>query len=717
MKPNRALLTFGTLVFALGWNTHARASDEVALSFELEPTVQDDLVEETPEPAAAEPPPQTLVAAEAPLPIPPGAENPPLSGDTTWPAGVYGGVDAIALGNVHSVRELLPAPPPATAPVQVAAAIKPVEEPEKPPEELGIFPEEDIDNLIALNLDLTPRDRRDEASETLTNTAAAPAKAELPAIAPPQDPIQAIFEGGTDSLVARAVGSAEGTRTPEGHKNPAYFGHVDPGNGVWNMGTFSYQHGANTPEEADARQLKRLQNQTQVLQVKAQEKGLDLTQEELLNGIDLANQAPLAALDRGGYIDWLKEAHNLGMTGSEAIIWARTRSFIDPDTQRWNAPGLGNNVYSISHDQERRANAIARAIHATALVTRVAQVPQKEAAQPEPPEQPQPMTTLPPVALDLALKRTSEAASAIAANTSQSSPSADTEEIANSAAKSGEVGLQFAQNSVDSAQDSVQATSIRPAEGVREASSTEQALAQAELGADDEQAELQAAGTVSPDRIAADLAHAEVLFTSTKTETVRIADADAEVEPSASSTADNLASESPQESFPTVKDKTVEAPHSESLPDESDRDEGDANASIAVSEEELATISLGALSEDEEAVMAASLGDAVADVAQKAETNPTPDAASAETDDTVEDLEETVEPPVLDPAAIAETASALPFTPPKVFAPQEDHQEKQRDKVKRTAKDAPAKVADAPDNTANLLESLNRLQRNIREEL
>lgn len=716
MKPYRALLTFGTLVFALGWNTHARASDEVALSFELEPTVQDDVVEETPEPVAAEPPPQTLVAAEAPLPIPPGAENPPLSGDTTWPAGVYGGVDAIALGNVHSVRELLPAPPPAPAPVQVAAAIKPVEEPEKPPEELGIFPEEDIDNLIALNLDLTPREKRDKAPKTPTETAAVPAKAELPAIAPPTDPIQAIFEGGTDSLVARAVGSAEGTRTPEGHKNPAYFGHIDPGNGVWNMGTFSYQHGANTPEEADARQLKRLQNQTQVLQVKAQEKGLDLTQEELLNGIDLANQAPLAALDRGGYIDWLKEAHNLGMTGSEAIIWARTRSFIDPDTQRWNAPGLGNNVYSISHDQERRANAIARAINATALVTRVAQVPPEQPAQQEPPEQPQPMTTLPPVALDLALKRTSEAASAIAANTSQSSPSADSEEIAN-AAKSGEVGLQFAQNSVSPAQDAVQEASIRSAEGATEASTTEQALAQTEPIADDDQAEPQAAGTVSPDRIAADLANAEVLFTSTTTETARIADADAEVEQSASSTADNLATESPQEPPQTVANKTVEAPNNERSPDETERDEGDANASIAASEEELATIAFGALSEDEEAVIAASLGDAEADVAQNAETNPPPDAALADTANAVEDVEEIVEPPAFDSAAIAETASALPFTPPKIFAPQEDHQEKQRDKVKRTAEDAPAKVADAPDSTANLLESLNRLQRNIREEL
>lgn len=173
-----------------------------------------------------------------------------------------------------------------------------------------------------------------------------------------------LFEGDADSLVARAVGSAEGTRTPDGHRTPAYYGHPDPGNNVWNLGTFSYQHGARSPEEADVKQLWRLRQQADVLQQKAAARGMDLTVEEKLNGIDLANQAPLAALDRGGYIDWLDEAHQLGMRGSEAVLWARTRSFIDPDTQTWNAPGLGNNINSISSDQQRRLEAIQRAIAA-----------------------------------------------------------------------------------------------------------------------------------------------------------------------------------------------------------------------------------------------------------------------------------------------------------------------------------------------------------------
>lgn len=174
--------------------------------------------------------------------------------------------------------------------------------------------------------------------------------------------LDALFSGDSDSLVAIAVGSAEGTRGPDGSKNPAYHGHVDPGNGVWNLGSFSYQHGANSPEEADTKQLARLRSQAETILNKAEAKGLKLSLEERLNGIDLANQAPKAALDAQGYIDWLADAHAKGMTGSDAILWARVQSFIDPSTQTWDAPGLGNSETRITQDQERRMLAIARAI-------------------------------------------------------------------------------------------------------------------------------------------------------------------------------------------------------------------------------------------------------------------------------------------------------------------------------------------------------------------
>lgn len=172
-----------------------------------------------------------------------------------------------------------------------------------------------------------------------------------------------IYEGGSNSLVARVIGSAEGTRTASGKPTRAYYGHTDPGNGVWNIGTFSYQHGAKSPEEADKKQLKRLKRQGKAIAQQAQKSDLTMSLGEILNGLDLANQAPLAALDQGGYVDRLAQARQQGMSNSDAIIWARTYAYIDPKTQRWNAPGLGNTLSSIKMDQLRRHDAVARAFN------------------------------------------------------------------------------------------------------------------------------------------------------------------------------------------------------------------------------------------------------------------------------------------------------------------------------------------------------------------
>ena len=171
-----------------------------------------------------------------------------------------------------------------------------------------------------------------------------------------------LFAGGSDSLIARTVGHAEGTRTADGGKTRAYYGHVDPGNGVWNLGSFSYQHTATSPEDADDKQLQRLKRQRDALRQKAAAARLQFSLAEELNGIDLANQSPLAALDTPGYVEWLAKAHERGLTGSEAVLWARTQSYWNPKQERWEAPGLGNTEGSISHDQQRRQSAIARAL-------------------------------------------------------------------------------------------------------------------------------------------------------------------------------------------------------------------------------------------------------------------------------------------------------------------------------------------------------------------
>jgi len=202
---------------------------------------------------------------------------------------------------------------------------------------------------------------------TVTAIAAPPPAPTAPPAAPDAATTE-IFAQGSDSLVARAVGHAEGTRTADGGKTSAYYGHTDPGNGVWNLGSFSFQHcreaayNCSTPEEADVHQLRRLQGQADQLQARADRLDLNLTLEEELNGIDLANQAPAAALGEPGYTEWLKKAQEKGLQGQDAILWARVSSYWDPHLQGWNAPGLGNTEANITHDQNRRMQAIARAL-------------------------------------------------------------------------------------------------------------------------------------------------------------------------------------------------------------------------------------------------------------------------------------------------------------------------------------------------------------------
>jgi hypothetical protein len=173
-----------------------------------------------------------------------------------------------------------------------------------------------------------------------------------------------LFVGDSLSLVAKAVGAAEGTRTPDGGFTKHYRKHIDPGNQVVNQGTYSYQHEAKSAEEADILQAARLKKQTVILEKIASEYGFKMTLVELLNGIDLANQAPKAALDDGGYVDHLNETRKLGLSEEEAIGIARSKAFVNPKTNKLDAPGLGNNAEVVRADQDRRIGMIAKAIAA-----------------------------------------------------------------------------------------------------------------------------------------------------------------------------------------------------------------------------------------------------------------------------------------------------------------------------------------------------------------
>lgn len=358
MKSFPSLLAISSVLSLLG--PSAAHAEDIALSFDLPPadsTVA--VLAPSPQPehngqdlAAISSEPE---ASAQPLPVPDRAANPPVQSQIA--SQIPAGVNPHGVGPLVVADGWLPPPDPPPTPVIVAQATLNSDPLQSATPVAGHPPAAaqlstaDAD-LGVLMFDLVPT-----PAEILTAKAAA-----TPSPAPVVNSLPTLFVGASDSLVARAVGSAEGTRTPDGALTQAYYGHTDPGNQVWNMGTFSYQHGAKTPEEADQRQLNRLQAQSQVLKQRAQAQGLNLTLEETLNGIDLANQSPLAAIGKVGYIERLAEARQLGMTGNEAIVWARTRSYLNPDTKRWNAPGLGNNLNSITRDQQRRANAIAKAL-------------------------------------------------------------------------------------------------------------------------------------------------------------------------------------------------------------------------------------------------------------------------------------------------------------------------------------------------------------------
>jgi hypothetical protein len=191
---------------------------------------------------------------------------------------------------------------------------------------------------------------------------------------------------GSDSPIAIAIGAAEGTRMTDGSKTPAYYWHTDPGNGADNFGTFSYQHlqpqqkqnvtkesssnakrsvaaEAGLPELADELQLQKLKLFHDQLRQQAQSKGISLSELELMNGLDLANQSEAAALSQEGYIDRLAQMRDLvPHDPEEQILEARSWSYWHPERQDWDAPGLGNTYENIRQDQARRMQAIEKAL-------------------------------------------------------------------------------------------------------------------------------------------------------------------------------------------------------------------------------------------------------------------------------------------------------------------------------------------------------------------
>ena len=156
----------------------------------------------------------------------------------------------------------------------------------------------------------------------------------------------------TDKELICAIGAAEGTRNHDCSESAAYDGHTDPGNGAANLGSFSYQHGASTPEEADRLQITRLRRAEDTIDAQARAKfGRSLSKPAMGAALDLWNQSPAAG---ESFVDNLPNAE----PSAEEIVTARSASYVSPATGRLDAPGLGNDPSRVQADQARRTGEV-----------------------------------------------------------------------------------------------------------------------------------------------------------------------------------------------------------------------------------------------------------------------------------------------------------------------------------------------------------------------
>jgi hypothetical protein len=170
-----------------------------------------------------------------------------------------------------------------------------------------------------------------------------------------------LLSGGVDSPVAIAIGTSEGTRTPDGGKTTAWASHADPGNGARNQGSFSYQHSAGTPEDADAFQIQKFRLTLLPKFLKILPRLKQRTTQEIkflfLCACDVYTQSEAACLAEGGFLDQIFVNANYSATIGNIADW-RLQSYYDPETGKLDAPGFGNHSGRLLLDQKRRCEAV-----------------------------------------------------------------------------------------------------------------------------------------------------------------------------------------------------------------------------------------------------------------------------------------------------------------------------------------------------------------------
>lgn len=193
---------------------------------------------------------------------------------------------------------------------------------------------------------------------------------------------------GSNAAAAIVIGSAEGTRRANGGFTPAYGGHADPGNAAHNRGSFSYQHAASSPADADRRQLQTLQGRLPAYEAAARQAGLDPANARLASAyLDLYNQSPSAA---ARFLTQLGTLRGQPLDVAH-LTQLRVDAFVDRSTgERFRLAGGGQagsgfvNIarHQLGHtpteaqvqaviraDQQRRMNAVEGALQQQALLT------------------------------------------------------------------------------------------------------------------------------------------------------------------------------------------------------------------------------------------------------------------------------------------------------------------------------------------------------------
>jgi tape measure domain-containing protein len=111
--------------------------------------------------------------------------------------------------------------------------------------------------------------------------------------------LDALFNGGSNSIAAKVIGMSEGNRTASGGFTKSASGHTDPGNDAANIGSFSAQGRLNkgSVEASDRAVIEEdLKPSLSKLQAAATAAGVQVTPKLMMNFLDMVVQSPAAAM-------------------------------------------------------------------------------------------------------------------------------------------------------------------------------------------------------------------------------------------------------------------------------------------------------------------------------------------------------------------------------------------------------------------------------------